>query len=59
MDADQAETLIAIMRDIALNLDLLNDHIIGLSARVYNTNMALEAIHQAMPEKDWFTMEHP
>ena len=56
MNDDDAQTLIAIMRDIALNLDLLNDHIIGLSARVYNTNMALEAIHQAMPEKDWFVI---
>ena len=50
MNDDDAQTLIAIMRDIALQLSLINE-------RLYNTNQALESIHQAMPEKDWFIID--
>ena len=49
MDDDQTETMIALMRDLALQFDRLNDN-------VHSLGEILQRIFEAMPEKTWFVV---
>ena len=46
----QSETMIALMRDLALQFDMLNDN-------VHSLGEILQRIFEAMPEKTWFVLQ--